>query len=426
MSDDKRIHRQSFDGTKEDRENPLSETEQNSESSGERSVSSSERQKSGLKVAITHDWLNGMRGGEIVFEAILDLFPTADVFTLIYEPRKLSQELREKLSKHKVRASWLNHLRFTRKNYRQLLPLLPFAMRSFDVYPYDLIISSSHCVAKGVKKRPGAFHLSYIHAPMRYMWDRFEDYFGRGRVNPFIRFAAQIFRPFLQAWDKRTSQADRVDVFLANSDFIGEQVKRCYERDSKTVYPFAMLERFSRERRPGNFYLMVTAFAPYKRTDLAIEAFARMGLPLKIVGQGQDEKRLHELRDRLNASNIEFLKHPTNEQVEALYAEAKAFIFPGTEDFGITPLEAMASGTPVIAFGEGGACETVTSETGILFKPQSVDALCDAVLAIETGRKYFDPRVCRERAHFFKKSRFTEEFLENIPRLPLGQNTPKR
>jgi glycosyltransferase involved in cell wall biosynthesis len=415
MSDDKRIHRQSFDGAKEDRAHPVSETEQNREHGSERSGAASSIQKSGLKVAITHDWLNGMRGGEIVFEAILDLFPTADVFTLIYEPRKLSPGLREKLAKRKVNVSWLNHLVFTRKNYRQLLPLLPFAMRSFDVYPYDLIVSSSHCVAKGVKKRPSAFHISYVHAPMRYMWDRFEDYFGRGRVNPLVRLAAQIFRPLLQAWDKRTSQADRVDVILSNSDFIGEQIKRCYGRDSTTVYPFAKLERFTRAHKTGSCCLLVGAFAPYKRADLAIEAFARLGLPLKIVGQGQDEKRLHYLRDRLHASNIEFLKRPSNEQIDALYAEAKAFIFPGTEDFGITPIEAMASGTPVIAFGEGGACETVTKETGILFKPQSVDALCEAVLAIETGRKYFDVRVCKERANFFNKSRFESEFSKQIP-----------
>jgi glycosyltransferase involved in cell wall biosynthesis len=315
-----------------------------------------------VKVALIHDWLNGMRGGEIVFDALLDLYPDADVFTLIYEPRKLSPEMREKLSKRKVHASWMNALVFTRKNYRQLLPLLPFAIRSFDVTAYDLIISSSHCVAKGVRKRSDAYHVAYIHAPMRYMWERFEDYFGKGRINPLIRLMAQMFRPFLQYWDKRTAQADRVDQLASNSDFIGEQIERCYSRTATTVYPFAKLERFNRPRTPGNFYLMVGAFAPYKRTDLAMEAFARMGLPLKIVGHGQDEERLHALKIKLGAGNIEFLSRPSNDQIERLYAECKAFIFPGIEDFGITPLEAMASGAPVIACGEGGAKETVTAQ----------------------------------------------------------------
>jgi len=366
-----------------------------------------------MKVAIVHDWLNGMRGGEIVFEAILDLYPDADVFTLIYEPRKLSAELREKLSRRRVKASWLNVLLFTRKHYRQLLPLLPFVIRSFDVFPYDLIISSSHCVAKGVRKRPDAFHISYVHAPMRYMWDRFEDYFGKGRRNPMIRFFAILCRPFLQHWDFRTAQKDRVDRFLANSNFIGEQIKRCYGRDAITVYPFARLERFNRPRHPGNFYLLVGAYAPYKRTDLAIEAFARLGLPLKIVGQGQDEVFLHELKQKLRAETVEFIKKPTNAQIEQLYSECKAFIFPGKEDFGITPLEAMASGAPVIAYAEGGACETVTSKTGILFRPQSVDQLCEAIMEIETGRHFFDSRACRERALFFNKERFESEFIQN-------------
>ncbi len=407
MSIDQRIYRQSANGAEEESESSLQEARSN--------VSRSRREEKGrLKVALVHDWLNGMRGGEIVFEAMLDLYPDADVYTLIYEPRKLSPSLQKKLSRVKVHSSWLNILLFTRKNYRHLLPILPFVIRQFDLYPYDLILSSSHCVAKGVKKHPGATHVSYVHAPMRYMWDRFDDYFGKGRINPLFRLFALLVRPFLQWWDKRTSQADRIDVLISNSDFIGEQIERCYGRKAVTVYPFAKLERFQGERKTGNFYLMVGAFAPYKRTDLAIEAFARLGLPLRIVGQGQDEERIRELRDRLHARNIEFIKRPSNEMIERLYLECKAFIFPGKEDFGITPLEAMASGAPVIAFNEGGACETVNKKTGILFQPQTTDALAEAVMEIESGRRYFEPISCRNRANFFTEERFKKELSQII------------
>jgi glycosyltransferase involved in cell wall biosynthesis len=409
MSDDQRVPTKVRTDTKEAGEATLSQT--------------SERQESRIgfddlkrqKVAIVHDWLNGMRGGELVFEGILDLFPGAEVFTLIYEPHKLSPRLREKLSKTKVHTTWLNWLPFTRQYYRHLLPLLPFAVQSLDVYPFDLVISSSHCVAKGVRKHPRAFHISYVHAPMRYMWSKFEDYFGAGRVEPWIRFVAQVVRPFLQAWDRWASRPERVDTIVANSQFIAGEILEAYGRESKVVYPFAALERFQKPRVAGSHYLMVGAFAPYKRTDLAIRAFARLGLPLKIVGQGQDEAMLRQLVKELNAHNIEFLGSPSNEQIEDLYRSCRAFVFPGEEDFGITPLEAMASGAPVIAFQSGGACETVTPSTGVWFKPQTVEALVEAIMDVETGRKRFEESEIRARAAHFNQKRFEVEFLAQVP-----------
>jgi glycosyltransferase involved in cell wall biosynthesis len=428
MFDDQRVHRNDSKDKRQKSGGPLRDSKEegaralsgthdqgrraSSRDSEENRLSSSSASKP--KVALVHDWLNGMRGGEIVFEAMIDLYPDADVFTLVYEPENLSERLRDKLSRMKVQTSWMNATRFTKKNYRKLLPILPFAIRSLDLYPYDLILSSSHCVAKGVKKHSSAFHLSYLHAPMRYMWDRFDDYFGKGRIHPLYRVVAKLVRPFLQGWDKRTSTVARIDVMLANSRFIAEQILRCYQRKAQVVYPFAKLERFKHARKPGTFYLMVGAFAPYKRTDLAIEAFARLGLPLKIVGQGQDEAVLLNLKKHLGAENIEFIRSPSNEVIEALYSQCKAFVFPGKEDFGITPLEAMASGAPIIAYNEGGACETVTDETGILFSPQTVDALCDAVMDIESGRKRFDENACRARAGFFTEARFKQEILASI------------
>jgi len=417
MHDDQRVYRQNVNAGEKNRAEGQKEKGQGDLSGC--SLPSGEEGSLGQsfkKVALVHDWLNGMRGGEIVFEALLDLFPTADVFTLIYCPEHLSPSFRKKLEGRKIHVSWMNRFRFTREKYRQLLPLLPFAIRSLDVFPYDLVISSSHCVAKGVKKHPSAFHLSYIHAPMRYMWDRFDDYFGRGRIAPVFRWIAILLRPLLQAWDRRTAQSDRVDQLVANSKFIAEQIQRCYGREAEVVYPFSKLDRFQRPRNRGNFYLMVGAFAPNKRTDLAIEAFARLGLPLKIVGNGQDEERLHSLRRKLGAENIEFVPRDlaTNEGIERFYSECKAFIFPGKEDFGITPLEAMAAGALVIAFGEGGASETVTNETGILFRPQTVDALVNAVMDIESGKIRLSEESCRERARFFSEQRFKREILTLI------------
>ncbi len=361
------------------------------------------------RVALVHDWLTGMRGGEAVLEAIAELFPDAPIYTLLAYPEKLSPALRGR----DLRSSWMQRLPGVEKKYRHYLPLMPAAIESLDLRGYDLIISSSHCVAKGIRKKSGAFHLSYVHAPMRYMWDRFEDYFGPGRAGWITRSAALSLRPVLQSWDRRSSLG--VDAFISNSAFIGSQVERIYGRTSAVVHPFADLSRFAkRERRPEGFYLMVGAFAPYKRVDLAIEACQRLGLPLKIVGSGQDEKRLRSLA----GPAVEFLGSCSDDEVAQLYSRAKAFLFPGIEDFGITPVEAMSSGVPVIAFGQGGALETVTPETGRFFFEPTVDALVQCLEQFEAEERTRGSsghealwRACRERAGHFTRRRFQEEFV---------------
>ena len=361
-----------------------------------------------LRVALVHDWLNGMRGGEAVLEAILELFPQAELFTLVAEPEKISRALR----KPSLHTSFLQSVPGGVSRYRHFLPLMPRAIEGFELGGFDLVISSSHCVAKGVRKPAGAFHLSYVHAPMRYIWDRYDDYFGPGRASFPVRAAASLVRKSLQRWDRATSTSDRLDHIVCNSRFISERVKEFWGRDSEVVHPFADLSRFSAQRQPGRNYVMVGAFAPYKRVDLAVEAFNRMNLPLLIVGSGQDEKRLRAMA----GPTVEFLGSLSNAAISDLYSKARAFVFPGLEDFGITPVEALSAGCPVIAYGEGGAAETVTDETGVFFRPQTVEALMGAIQAIESGSRVISDSTCRERARHFSRERFQREFMDSLTR----------
>lgn len=359
-----------------------------------------------MRVALVHDWLTGMRGGEYVLEAIAELFKEPDLFTLIEVPGSVSPRIAEL----HPRVSGLQRMPGALKRYRHYLPLMPYFAERMDLGAYDLIVSSSHCVAKGVRKRADAVHVSYVHAPMRYVWDRFDDYFGPGRASFPVRLAARAVRGYLQRWDRRVSSPERVDLLIANSRFIGEQIRISYSRDSRVIYPFADVSRFTAPRRPGPKYLMVGAFAPNKRVDLAVQAFNELGLPLVIVGTGQEEARLRQMA----GPTIEFLGARTNAEIAELYSTCRAFVFPGLEDFGITPLEAMASGAPVIAYGAGGAMETVTEETGLRFAPQTTEALKAAVLKLERGEVVFNEADCRARAAEFSRERFKRELRDAI------------
>jgi glycosyltransferase involved in cell wall biosynthesis len=379
-----------------------------------------------MRVALVHDWLTGMRGGEYVLDAIAELFPEAELFTLVHVPGAVN----ERLSSLRRHTAWLQRVPAADKYYRHFLPLMPLMIEAFDLTGFDLIVSSSHCVAKGIRKRPNAVHVSYVHAPMRYMWDRFEDYFGPGNASLPVRAAAWGLRGYLQGWDRAVSSLQRVDRLIANSHFTAEQMKRAYGRDAAVVHPFVDLSRFTETRRPGSHYLMVGAFAPNKRVDLAIEAFNRLRLPLLIVGKGQDEARLR----RMAGHTVKFLGPLPNRDIAQLYSTACAFVFPGVEDFGITPLEAMASGLPVIAYAAGGALETVVDgETGVLFRPQTPEALAAAVRRIEDGDVVFEERRVRARAQVFTRERFQQRVLGEIraawtsagkPNVALGAKSP--
>ena len=354
-----------------------------------------------LRVAIVHDWLTGYRGGERVLEALLELFPEAELFTLIHTPNKLPHSLRRNLT----HVSYLNRFPKVERYYRYLLPLMPSAIESFDLNHFDLVFSSSHCVAKGIIPAPDALHITYCYTPMRYAWDKFFDYFGKGSLASFFSL---LMSP-LRTWDVASSA--RVDHFIACSQWVKQRIAKYYRRQASVVYPFVDLETFFTDPNDEkeSYYLVVSAFAPYKRIDLAIQACQKLGKPLWIVGDGQDKKPLQALA----GPNVTFLGGIGNSELRKIYAGAKALLFPGEEDFGITPLEAMASGTPVIAYGRGGALETVVEgKTGIFFPHQTVESLVSAIETFERQKNEFQRSDCRAQAEHFSKKHFQSEILK--------------
>ena len=351
-----------------------------------------------MKVALCHDWLTGHRGGERVLEVFCELFPQAPVYTLVHHPGTAGSVIES----HRIQTSFLNKFPGIKKHYRKFLPFFPLACSKLHIKEdVDLVLSSSHCVIKGVSVPSAAKHIAYIHSPMRYMYDQFDNYFGQSA--PWAqRVFARCLRPYLQSWDQNSNS--QIDVLVANSKFVQKRIENYYGLHSEVIYPFVDLVDFKEVQdtlhEKKKFYLMVSAFAPNKRVDLAIEAFNRLGLPLFIVGQGQQEEYLKSIAKR----NIVFLPPQTRRQVVHLMAQAQAFIFPGVEDFGITPLEALAAGTPVVALKKGGALETLNEDVAVFFENESVDDLFSAVQCII--RRNFDREVLKKRAKCFTKFGF--------------------
>jgi glycosyltransferase involved in cell wall biosynthesis len=360
-----------------------------------------------MKIALVHDWLTGMRGGEKVLEAFCELFPEAEIFTLFHFKGAVSSLIES----HEIHTSFLQKAA-TQKNYRYLLPLMPAAVESFSLTEYELVISLSHCVSKGVRVREDATHVCYCFTPMRYIWDMKDAYFNAPGSNPLARAIMYFITPFLRRWDISTS--DKVDYFIANSQNVRKRIEKYYKRQSSVIFSPVDTEKFDWRRKSEDFYLVVSAFAPYKRVDLAIETFNDLGLSLKIIGSGQDEKRLK----RMARGNIEFLGWQTDDVVVDYYARCRALIFPGEEDSGIVPLEAMASGKPVIAYAKGGALETVVDAvTGILFYKQTRSALKKAVMDMEKNKSNFMPLQIKQHAAKFDKAIFKDKirvYADNI------------
>ncbi len=360
-----------------------------------------------MKVALVHDWLTGMRGGEKVLESLCDLFPEAPIYTLVHIRGSVSG----KIESHRILPSLLRHAPLVKQHYRSYLPLFPTAIEQFDLRDFDLIVSSSHCVAKGVIPSPTATHVCYCHTPMRYIWSHYDDYLGNHRIAPWKRMLLTPVVNYLRSWDVASSQ--RVHHFISNSCAVADRVRRYYGRESAVIYPPVDVDFFAPlngERE--DFFLIVTALVPYKRIDLAVETFNRLGYRLKIAGHGTEIGKLKSM----SGSNIEFLGRVESTELRELYRKAIAVIQPGEEDFGIGVVEALACQCPVIAYGRGGALESVRDgETGLFFNDLSVMSLSEMVDRARTLR--FNKPLMRESALRFSPERFKAEFQSFIQKI---------
>ncbi|HKC57374.1 MAG TPA: glycosyltransferase [Vicinamibacterales bacterium] len=375
------------------------------------------------RVALVHDWLTGMRGGEKVLEALCEQYPDADIFTLFHVPGSVSPAI----ERHRIITSGLQKLPFARTRYRTLLPLYPTAIEQFDLDAYDLVISSSHCAAKAVVAPGRARHICYCHSPMRYAWDQFDAYFGPERVGAFA--SRWLYAPMLgrlARWDAAT--ASRVGRFVANSHHVAGRIRRYYNREATIVYPPVDTSFYHPDTTPpGQHFLIVSALVPYKRIDVAIDACRRAGAALRIVGDGPDRARLERHANgsstppgaspstslgtspstSLGTGHVEFIGRATNDEIRDQYRRALAVLLPGEEDFGIVPVEAQACGRPVVAFARGGALETVIpGETGILFDELSSASLTAALERAAATR--FDVDRLRANAQRFSRERHVE------------------
>ncbi len=350
------------------------------------------------KVALVHDWLTGQRGGEKVLEIFTEIFPDAPIYTLFHFAGSQS----EKIEKKSIYTSFLQKMPFLKRKYRSYLIFYPMAVELFDLQDYDLVISSSHCVAKGVIPRPDSLHICYVHSPVRYAWNQYFAYFSPKKLGLISRFLIPPVIHRLRQWDV-TSNA-RVDHFLANSKTVARRISRYCRREAEVIHPPVDTKFFQPGTREGEYFLIVSALVPYKRIDLAIEAFNRSGWKLKIAGDGPSYR---EFRKKAK-NNVEFLGFLSPPELLQVYQGAKALLMPGEEDFGINSLEAQACGVPVVAFGRGGATETVLGgETGLFFPELTVESLQDALDKFQDIA--FNKAKIRDNAMKFSRELFKEK-----------------
>jgi glycosyltransferase involved in cell wall biosynthesis len=360
-----------------------------------------------VKTALVHDWLVTWRGGEKVLLELARLFPEAPIYTLFYEPSSLPSELRGRDIRY---HRYLNPLKPLRK---ALLPVLPLAIESFDFSEFDLIVSTSSCVAKGAIARNGAKHICYIHSPMRYIWDQKSEYFGRLLKVPILKQGINFFINRLRKWD--IDSAKRVDLFIANSSFVAGRVKNYYDREAVIIHPPIDLKGFPVRREKGDYFLVAGAMVPYKRFDLAIEALQKAKKKLIVAGSGPELSYLKSLADS-SQTIVEFKIAPSQADWVELLRGARALIFPGIEDFGMIAIEAMSTGTPVIAAKAGGALDfIIEGKTGLFFEPGNADSLLDCIQLFE--RSTFDAHYLAEYAKNYSKEQFTIKISEQIEKI---------
>ncbi|PHM66214.1 glycosyl transferase, group 1 family protein [Xenorhabdus stockiae] len=363
-----------------------------------------------MKISIIHEWLVSYAGSEQVSANILRLYPRAKLFSLV---DFLTDKQRESLGNKRAITSFIQKLPKANKHYQKYLPLMPLAIEQLDVSHADIVISSSHAVAKGVLTGPDQLHISYVHSPMRYAWDLQHQYLRESGLNKGLKgWITKWLLHKLRQWDYRT--ANGVDHFVANSHFIARRIKKVYGRDATVIYPPVAVEDFPCVEQKEDFYFTASRMVPYKKMDLIVEAFTKMpDKKLIVIGDGSEYKRIAALAD--GHTNITLLGYQPFEELKSHMQRAKAFVFAAEEDFGITPVEAQACGTPVIAFGKGGALETVRplghgEPTGLFFDKQDVESLCSTVKLFESSISQFQPQFCRKNAERFSEARFAQEF----------------
>lgn len=358
-------------------------------------------------IALVHDWLTTIAGAEKVIETIYELYP-APIFTLVKNEENLKGTIFEKVE---IKTSFIQKLPKAKAKYRNYLLFFPFAIEQFDLSEYDVIISSSHAVAKGVLTNSNQLHICYCHTPIRYAWDLYHRYLKEVNLTKGLKgFVAKLILHYIRIWDTTTS--NRVDYFIANSKYIAKRIKKVYGREATVIYPPVEVDKFEVYTKKENFYLTASRIVPYKKIDLIVEAFSKMpDRKLVVIGDGPDFEKVKKKARK----NIELLGYQPFEILKDYMKRAKAFIFAAEEDFGIIPVEAQACGTPIIAYGKGGTTETVIEgETGLFFKKQSVESLIESIKEFEKKEDRFNCSIIRKNAEKFGKKRFKKEFKDFV------------
>jgi glycosyltransferase involved in cell wall biosynthesis len=357
-----------------------------------------------LRVALVHHWLVRMRGGEKVLESLCRIFPQADIYTLVLDPDGITEPIRS----HAITTSWIQKLPWSTQSYSQYLPLFPVAVEQFDLSAYDLVVSSDAAVGKGVITRPETCHICYCHTPLRYAWSAYHTYL-QAIQNPWKRNLAAFLMNYLRRWDATASM--RVDYYVANSQTVAARIQKYYRRESTVIYPPIATSSFQTSRSLGDYYLAVGQLTPYKRFDIAVEAFNELGRPLLLVGEGPEYSNLK----RRARANITLVGRVPDEVLKKYLSQCRALIFPGEEDFGMIAVEAHASGRPVIALSKGGAIETVIPEVnGLLFEEETASSLVKAVRQFEAVESRFNPLTIRETATSFDEKRFEQALTQFV------------